>query len=66
MWRWQLTLGRHDIEGIDADHYSLERALGGELPDALSHRRCNRRAGAILGNQLRGRARAARKPLREW
>jgi len=66
MWRWQLELGRHDIRGIDADHYSQARAQGGALPDALAHRRCNRRAGAQLGNRMRGQGRAARKPLREW
>lgn len=66
MWRWQLTLSRNDVRGIDADHFSLARAEGGALPDALAHRRCNRRAGAQLGNRMRGHARAQRKPLRQW
>jgi hypothetical protein len=69
MYRWQLALDRNDPNGIDADHYSLERALGGDLPDALAHRRCNRSAGATLGNHLRGRARRAPTqpyPLPEW
>lgn len=57
MYRWQLELGRNDMRGIDADHHAQARALGGPLPDALAHRRCNRRAGAVLGNHLR-RARA--------
>lgn len=56
MWRWQLQVDRNDIRGIDADHYSQARALGGGLPDALAHRRCNRRAGARLGHQLRSTA----------
>lgn len=37
MYRWQLTLDRNDIRGIDADHHELARALGGQLPDALAH-----------------------------
>lgn len=53
MWRWQLELDRNDPRGIDADHHAHARALGGQLPDALAHRRCNRRAGARLGNRLR-------------
>jgi hypothetical protein len=54
MFRWQLRVGRNDRRGIDADHHSLARALGGALPDALAHRLCNRSAGATLGNRLRG------------
>lgn len=63
MYRWQLDLDRNDPRGIDADHYEQARALGGELPDALAHRRCNRSAGATLGNQLRTRTPA---PLPTW
>lgn len=70
MYRWQLLVDRNDPAGIDADHYELARALGGELPDALAHRGCNRSAGATLGNGLRGRARrtqrAPRPPLPDW
>jgi hypothetical protein len=70
LYRWQLTLDRNDPRGIDADHYTQARALGGELPDALAHRLCNRSAGATLGNRLRGAARrtppAPRPPLPEW
>lgn len=54
MYRWQLDVARNDMRGLDADHYMQARALGGGLPDALAHRRCNRSAGATLGNRLRG------------
>lgn len=66
MYRWQLDLNRHDMRGIDADHFERARAMGGELPDALAHRRCNRSAGATLGNKLRGARRRARPRVREW
>lgn len=67
MYRWQLDLDRHDIRGIDADHHGQARVLGGAVPDALAHRRCNRRAGAVLGNRLRGRRpRPARRSLPAW
>ena len=40
-------------QAIDLDHV-VSRALGGvNGPRRLAHRRCNRRAGAILGNRLR-------------
>ncbi len=64
MWRWQLQVGRHDLRGIDADHHAQPRALGGVLPDALSHRRCNRAHGARLGNQRR-RERSGSPEVRE-
>lgn len=64
MYRWQLDLDRNDINGIDADHHEQARILGGQLPDALAHRRCNRAAGARLGNQLRGQK--TRRPLPQW
>jgi hypothetical protein len=64
MYRWQLTVDRNHPDGIDADHYDQARVLGGALPDALAHRRCNRRAGARLGNRLRGLG--ARRALPEW
>ena len=47
MWRSQR---------LDLDH-SVPRAFGGQGPRRLAHATCNRRAGAILGNQLRGAAR---------
>ncbi|WP_337830576.1 hypothetical protein [Pseudonocardia sp. TMWB2A] len=55
------------MRGIDADHHGQARVLGGALPDALACRRCNRSAGAVLGNQLRGASgRHARPRLRQW
>lgn len=38
---------------LDADHVDTPRALGGALPDALSHASCNQSHGATLGNQMR-------------
>jgi hypothetical protein len=49
MWPWQK---------LDLDH-AVPRALGGQGPRRIVHARCNRRAGAILGNRLRGQRRAA-------
>lgn len=66
MYRWQLEVERNDMQGIDADHHQQARAHGGQLPDALAHRRCNRSAGATLGNGMRGEAKPARAPLPEW
>jgi hypothetical protein len=67
MYRRQLTLDRNDIRGIDADHHAQARALGGQLADTLAHRRCNRSAGAPLGNRLSGRTRrVTRPPLPQW
>jgi hypothetical protein len=67
LYAWQLDVDRNDMRGIDADHHGQARVLGGALPDALACRRCNRRAGAVLGNQLRGATgRRARPRLRQW
>ncbi|MEV1295790.1 hypothetical protein [Pseudonocardia sp. NPDC049635] len=66
LYAWQLDVDRNDMRGVDADHHELARALGGELPDALACRRCNRSAGATLGNQLRGHAPRRARRLREW
>lgn len=70
MYRFQLAFDRHDPRGIEADHFSLDRVLGGALPDALAHRRCNRRAGALLRNRLHGRRwggpRKPRPTLPSW
>lgn len=63
MYRWQLDLARNDPLGIDADHHDLARVLGGQLPDALAHRSCNRRAGAQLGNALRRSRRTVELPV---
>lgn len=49
-------------QALDGDHHQTPLAFGGVLPDALAHASCNRRAGAILGNRLRGaRRRGARR-----
>ena len=45
---------RDQLHLIDGDHVGTPRALGGDLPDALSHRSCNRSHGATLGNRMRG------------
>lgn len=39
---------------LEGDHFGQPLALGAGLPDTLAHRRCNRSAGARLGNQMRG------------
>lgn len=53
---------RADLARIEGDHVGTPRVLGGELPDGLSHRHCNRSHGARLGNRLRGaRRRYARQ-----
>ena len=50
MYRWQK---------LDRDHVT-PRALGGtDGPAVLAHARCNRSAGARLGNAMRGQAKAA-------
>lgn len=53
LYRWQLDLDRSDPRGIDADHWPVARVQGGQLPNALACRPCNRGAGAALGNRLR-------------
>lgn len=45
---------RANLGQIHGDHKGTPRALGGDLPDALSHARCNTSHGARLGNKLRG------------
>ena len=63
---------RAQLHRIDADHRSRPRVLGGTLPDALAHSRCNRRHGAQLGNHLRGARRrtagrqAPTRDLPQW
>jgi hypothetical protein len=45
---------------LDADHRAVPLASGqGGLPDTLAHASCNRRAGAVLGNRMRGARRAS-------
>lgn len=57
--RCQRPMYRAELPHIDGDHHGRARILGGELPDALAHRSCNRSAGATLGNRLRGARRRA-------
>lgn len=61
---------RSQLHQIHGDHVGTPRALGGDLPDGLSHGRCNMRHGARLGNRLRGvrrrAARTTRRTLPEW
>lgn len=63
MWRSQLNQ-------IHGDHVGRARVLGGILPDALSHARCNTSHGAKLGNRLRGARRrvtgTTRRALPQW
>lgn len=51
---------RAELPLLDGDHVGTPRVLGADapdhrdhLPDALSHRTCNRSHGAALGNRLR-------------
>lgn len=57
MYRWQLGLPRGHPRSIHADHHGTPRALGGDLPDALTCAHHNQQHGARLGNHLRGLAR---------
>jgi hypothetical protein len=57
---------------LDLDDFP-GRVFGGPQVKLLAHRRCNRQAGARLGNRLRGMRRAAgipspapRKPAPRW
>lgn len=59
-----------DVRLMDLDH-SVPRALGGTVGDRVLCRRCNRAAGARLGNRLRSRRRSAVRaivanPSRSW
>lgn len=68
MYRWMITWvdGRPTSRWLDYDHV-VPRALGGNGPRRLVHRRCNRRAGAILGNRMRrGKARAKAARYNRW
>jgi hypothetical protein len=62
MYRWQLDLPRGHPRSIHADHLGTPRALGGDLPDALTCAHHNQQHGARLGNRLRGAARRGRSP----
>lgn len=50
------------LQRLDLDHV-VPRATGGATgPTRLTHESCNRRRGALLGHQLRGRGVARRQP----
>jgi hypothetical protein len=55
MYRWQY---------LDLDDFP-GRMFGGPQVKLLSHRYCNRAAGARMGNRIRGYARP-RRPSRRW
>lgn len=48
-------------QALEADHHGVPMTMGGLLPDALAHASCNRRAGAVLGNRMRGARRRGAK-----
>lgn len=52
-------------QDLDADH-AVPRALGGRGDLRWSHSSCNRRAGAVLGNLLRGHASGKDDWLDRW
>jgi 5-methylcytosine-specific restriction endonuclease McrA len=49
-------------QALDLDH-EVPRVVGGKGPRRMAHRRCNRSAGARLGNKLRHRI---RQHTRAW
>lgn len=51
---------RSQARWLDLDDFPGRR-YGGPQVKVLSHRSCNRRAGAIAGNRMRGLQRAARR-----
>jgi 5-methylcytosine-specific restriction endonuclease McrA len=59
--------GMHRDQALDLDH-AIPRALGGaDGPLRLAHARCNRSAGARLGNQRAGKREPSRiDGSREW
>jgi len=48
-------------QALDLDHTTPVILGGGEAGDRITHARCNRSAGATLGNQLRGN-----RASRDW
>lgn len=55
--------GMYHWQALDLDH-KIPRALGGiGGPTRLVHRKCNRRAGARLGNKMRRRTRKVNNEL---
>jgi hypothetical protein len=57
----------YDPRNLDVGHV-IALALGGSFADGarLEHRRCNRSAGASLGNRIRGLRRTAQPATRRW
>lgn len=51
---------RAELARIHADHVGQHHADGAELPDALSHARCNTSHGGTLGNERRAGLRPPR------
>lgn len=68
--RCRKPMYRSQLHQIHGDHYGTPRALGGELPDRLSHAHCNLAHGARLGNRLRAARRrttqSSRRRLPDW
>lgn len=65
MYRWAITRrpdGRLVSRLLDLDDYP-GRVFGGPQTKRLSWRRCNRHAGAVLGNRLRAKAPS---PYNRW
>jgi 5-methylcytosine-specific restriction endonuclease McrA len=61
---WRCGQPMYKTQALERDHLTA-RALGGTDGHAvLAHARCNRSAGAKLGNRMRGQRRAAAKAAR--
>ena len=62
---WRCGRPMYHWQALDLDHV-VALALGGGGGDRLAHAACNRRAGAVLGGQLRARRapRRAAQPAR--
>lgn len=69
MYRSDADRDLKDQLRLEADH-GQPRVLGGTKADRLAHARCNRSAGATLGNRLRGARRHGQRlpsrTSREW
>jgi len=55
LYRWQLDLPRGHRRSIHGDHVGQPRALGGDLPDALTCCYHNTQHGGRLASRLRAR-----------
>lgn len=58
--RGDCTLCTCDLCALDLGHH-IDRVFGGQGPRELEHRKCNRSAGAKLGNKLRARRQHSRR-----